>query len=139
MFVSEVILAKREGNIHMRLHSFALWDNRDCVYVLLCFLVSYVCKLFYCMFLYHSVMAQKSREGNRDLQIQLDQALQQAQDPNSKGNSLFAEVKTNPVYQKSGTTCTKMFGIQGTTQESKWKIDPVKSVNVFTLCISAGG
>ncbi|XP_034454661.1 protein Spindly isoform X3 [Hippoglossus hippoglossus] len=36
---------------------------------------------------------QKSREGNRDLQIQLDQALQQAQDPNSKGNSLFAELE----------------------------------------------
>lgn len=31
---------------------------------------------------------------NRDLQIQLDQVLQQAQDPNSKGNSLFAEVRT---------------------------------------------
>ncbi|XP_035017210.1 protein Spindly [Hippoglossus stenolepis] len=36
---------------------------------------------------------QKSREGNRDLQIQLDQARQQAQDPNSKGNSLFAELE----------------------------------------------
>ncbi|XP_060935983.1 protein Spindly [Limanda limanda] len=36
---------------------------------------------------------QKAREGNRDLQIQLDQALQQAQDPNSKGNSLFAELE----------------------------------------------
>lgn len=38
------------------------------------------------------VAIQKSREANRDLQIQLDQVLQQAQDPNSKGNSLFAEV-----------------------------------------------
>ncbi|KAF0039300.1 hypothetical protein F2P81_007535 [Scophthalmus maximus] len=36
---------------------------------------------------------EKSREVNRDLQIQLDQALQQAQDPNSKGNSLFAELE----------------------------------------------
>ncbi|MEQ2238244.1 hypothetical protein ILYODFUR_031218, partial [Ilyodon furcidens] len=36
---------------------------------------------------------QKSREQNRDLQIQLDQVLQQAQDPNSKGNSLFAELE----------------------------------------------
>lgn len=36
---------------------------------------------------------QKAREANQDLQIQLDQALQQAQDPNSKGNSLFAEVE----------------------------------------------
>eukprot|EP00064_Thunnus_orientalis_P018285 superscaffoldBa00004164_g18381 len=38
-------------------------------------------------------MPQKSREANRDLQIQLDQVLQQAQDPNSKGNSLFAELE----------------------------------------------
>ncbi|KAM4733216.1 protein Spindly [Anableps anableps] len=36
---------------------------------------------------------EKSRELNRDLQIQLDQVLQQAQDPNSKGNSLFAELE----------------------------------------------
>ncbi|XP_076878012.1 protein Spindly [Brachyhypopomus gauderio] len=36
---------------------------------------------------------EKSRESNQDLQIQLDQVLQQAQDPNSKGNSLFAEVE----------------------------------------------
>ncbi|XP_008417962.1 protein Spindly [Poecilia reticulata] len=36
---------------------------------------------------------EKSRELNRDLQIQLDQVLQQAQDPNSRGNSLFAELE----------------------------------------------
>ncbi|XP_039976394.1 protein Spindly isoform X2 [Xiphias gladius] len=36
---------------------------------------------------------EKSRAVNRDLQIQLDQVLQQAQDPNSKGNSLFAELE----------------------------------------------
>ncbi|XP_071392285.1 protein Spindly [Centroberyx affinis] len=36
---------------------------------------------------------EKSREVNQDLQIQLDQVLQQAQDPNSKGNSLFAELE----------------------------------------------
>lgn len=36
---------------------------------------------------------EKSREANRDLQIELDQVLQQAQDPNSKGNSLFAELE----------------------------------------------
>ncbi|XP_078117128.1 protein Spindly [Sander vitreus] len=36
---------------------------------------------------------EKSRGENRDLQIQLDQVLQQAQDPNSKGNSLFAELE----------------------------------------------
>ncbi|XP_022612832.1 protein Spindly isoform X1 [Seriola dumerili] len=36
---------------------------------------------------------EKSREVNRDLQIQLDQVLQKAHDPNSKGNSLFAELE----------------------------------------------
>ncbi|XP_072292289.1 protein Spindly [Eucyclogobius newberryi] len=36
---------------------------------------------------------EKSREANRDLQVQLDQLLQQAHDPNSKGNSLFAELE----------------------------------------------
>uniref|UniRef100_A0A4W5NQ94 Spindle apparatus coiled-coil protein 1 n=1 Tax=Hucho hucho TaxID=62062 RepID=A0A4W5NQ94_9TELE len=33
----------------------------------------------------------KALKANQDLQIQLDQVLQQAQDPNSKGNSLFGE------------------------------------------------
>ncbi|XP_069826655.1 protein Spindly isoform X2 [Dendropsophus ebraccatus] len=36
---------------------------------------------------------EKAREANMELQIQLDSALQKAQDPNSKGNSLFAEVE----------------------------------------------
>ncbi|XP_059800812.1 protein Spindly [Hypanus sabinus] len=36
---------------------------------------------------------EKAREANQDLQIQLDQALQEARDPSSKGNSLFAEVE----------------------------------------------
>ncbi|XP_074068556.1 protein Spindly isoform X2 [Macrotis lagotis] len=36
---------------------------------------------------------EKARVTNQDLQTQLDQALQQALDPNSKGNSLFAEVE----------------------------------------------
>uniref|UniRef100_A0A3Q1G7C5 Protein Spindly n=1 Tax=Acanthochromis polyacanthus TaxID=80966 RepID=A0A3Q1G7C5_9TELE len=36
---------------------------------------------------------EKSREANRDLQVQLDQVLQQAQDPDSRGNSLFAELE----------------------------------------------
>uniref|UniRef100_A0A8C5CVZ7 Protein Spindly n=1 Tax=Gadus morhua TaxID=8049 RepID=A0A8C5CVZ7_GADMO len=35
----------------------------------------------------------KSRQVNLELQVQLDQAQQQAQDPNSKGNSLFAELE----------------------------------------------
>ncbi|XP_072329007.1 protein Spindly isoform X1 [Scyliorhinus torazame] len=36
---------------------------------------------------------EKARVANQDLQIQLDQALQEARDPNSKGNSLFSEVE----------------------------------------------
>nr|XP_057919426.1 protein Spindly [Doryrhamphus excisus]XP_057919427.1 protein Spindly [Doryrhamphus excisus] len=36
---------------------------------------------------------EKSREANRELQLHLDTFLQQAQDPNSKGNSLFAELE----------------------------------------------
>ncbi|XP_064185492.1 protein Spindly [Anguilla rostrata] len=36
---------------------------------------------------------EKSREANQMLQIQLDQATQLAQDPNSRGNSLFSELE----------------------------------------------
>ncbi|XP_069620013.1 protein Spindly isoform X5 [Ranitomeya imitator] len=36
---------------------------------------------------------QRSRDANSELQIQLDSALQKAQDPNRNGNSLFAEVE----------------------------------------------
>ncbi|XP_077183252.1 protein Spindly isoform X2 [Paroedura picta] len=36
---------------------------------------------------------EKAREVNRDLQAQLDHAQQEALDPSSKGNSLFAEVE----------------------------------------------
>uniref|UniRef100_UPI00358EDCD9 LOW QUALITY PROTEIN: protein Spindly-like n=1 Tax=Myxine glutinosa TaxID=7769 RepID=UPI00358EDCD9 len=36
---------------------------------------------------------EKARESQQELQVQLDQARQQAQDPNSRGNSLFAEVE----------------------------------------------
>ncbi|KAG7465006.1 hypothetical protein MATL_G00171640 [Megalops atlanticus] len=36
---------------------------------------------------------EKAREANQLLQVQLDQIMQQAQDPNSKGNSLFSEVE----------------------------------------------
>ncbi|XP_053574540.1 protein Spindly [Bombina bombina] len=36
---------------------------------------------------------EKAREVNQELQVQLDQALREAQDPNSRGNSLFAEVE----------------------------------------------
>ncbi|XP_026541439.1 protein Spindly isoform X1 [Notechis scutatus] len=40
---------------------------------------------------------EEAREINRDLQIQLDHALQQAQDFPSQGNSLFAEVEDRRV------------------------------------------
>ncbi|XP_019510140.1 PREDICTED: LOW QUALITY PROTEIN: protein Spindly-like [Hipposideros armiger] len=40
---------------------------------------------------------QKACVANQDFQVQLDQALQQALDPNSKGNSLFAEVEDRRV------------------------------------------
>ncbi|XP_060053120.1 protein Spindly isoform X2 [Erinaceus europaeus] len=36
---------------------------------------------------------EKAREMNQDLQVQLDQVLQQAADPSSRGHSLFAEVE----------------------------------------------
>ncbi|KAM9834802.1 protein Spindly isoform 9-T30 [Syngnathus typhle] len=36
---------------------------------------------------------EKSREVNRELQVHMERVLQQAQDPNSKGNSLFAELE----------------------------------------------
>ncbi|XP_051915560.1 protein Spindly-like isoform X2 [Hippocampus zosterae] len=36
---------------------------------------------------------EKSREVNRELQLHLETVLQQAQDPKSKGNSLFAELE----------------------------------------------
>ncbi|KAL2077832.1 hypothetical protein ACEWY4_027336 [Coilia grayii] len=36
---------------------------------------------------------EKARDTNHELQIQLDQLLQKEQDPNSRGNSLFAEVE----------------------------------------------
>ncbi|XP_021032943.1 protein Spindly [Mus caroli] len=40
---------------------------------------------------------EKARVENQDLQVQLGHALQQAADPNSKGNSLFAEVEDRRV------------------------------------------
>lgn len=52
-------------------------------------------------------LRQKSRDVNRDLQVQLDHVLQQAQDPNSRGNSLFAEVKeTSTVNGGVRSVCT---------------------------------
>ncbi|XP_062357907.1 protein Spindly isoform X2 [Cinclus cinclus] len=43
--------------------------------------------VFYCNAL------EKAHEANQELQVQLDHAVQQALDPTSKGNSLFAEVE----------------------------------------------
>ncbi|MGH0163525.1 UNVERIFIED_CONTAM: hypothetical protein FKN15_065977 [Acipenser sinensis] len=58
-------------------------------------MVDVVLKHCYCCiretFVFRSM--QKTREACQDLQIQLDHALQQGQDPNSKGNSLFSEVE----------------------------------------------
>ncbi|XP_069057815.1 protein Spindly [Pleurodeles waltl] len=41
----------------------------------------------------YSRALEKAREANQELQVQLDLALRQAQDPSSKGNSLFSEVE----------------------------------------------
>ncbi|KAF5913207.1 hypothetical protein HPG69_016822 [Diceros bicornis minor] len=46
---------------------------------------------------------EKARVANQDLQVQLDQALQQALDPNSKGNSLFAELQIATLLQMKGS------------------------------------
>ncbi|KAG9349045.1 hypothetical protein JZ751_029363 [Albula glossodonta] len=46
---------------------------------------------------------EKAREANQMLQIQLDQMMQQAQDPNSRGNSLFAEVQIATLMQLQGS------------------------------------
>uniref|UniRef100_A0A4X1U736 Protein Spindly n=1 Tax=Sus scrofa TaxID=9823 RepID=A0A4X1U736_PIG len=46
---------------------------------------------------------EKARVANQDLQVQLDQALQQALDPNSKGNSLFAELQISTLLQMKGS------------------------------------
>ncbi|XP_026106605.1 protein Spindly-like isoform X2 [Carassius auratus] len=45
---------------------------------------------------------EKACEANQDLQIQLEQVLQQAQDPNSKGNSLFSEMQIATLMQLQG-------------------------------------
>ncbi|XP_060620997.2 protein Spindly isoform X1 [Anolis sagrei] len=51
---------------------------------------------------------EKAREVNRDLQIQLDHALQQALDPSSKGNSLFAEVEDRRADMERCLISTKI-------------------------------
>nr|XP_016846897.1 PREDICTED: protein Spindly isoform X2 [Anolis carolinensis] len=51
---------------------------------------------------------EKAREMNRDLQMQLDHALQQALDPSSKGNSLFAEVEDRRADMERCLISTKV-------------------------------
>ncbi|XP_048346708.1 protein Spindly isoform X2 [Sphaerodactylus townsendi] len=51
---------------------------------------------------------EKVREVNRDLQVQLDHALQQVLDPSSKGNSLFAEVEDRRAEMERQLISTKV-------------------------------
>uniref|UniRef100_A0AAV2MK60 Protein Spindly n=1 Tax=Knipowitschia caucasica TaxID=637954 RepID=A0AAV2MK60_KNICA len=51
---------------------------------------------------------EKSREANRELQVELDLLQQQAQDPNSKGNSLFAELEDKRAEMEKQLICMKV-------------------------------
>ncbi|KAM9180465.1 LOW QUALITY PROTEIN: protein Spindly-like [Dugong dugon] len=51
---------------------------------------------------------EKARAANQDLQVQSDQALQQALDPSSKGNSLFAEVEDRRAAMECQLISTKV-------------------------------
>ncbi|XP_070595562.1 protein Spindly isoform X2 [Erythrolamprus reginae] len=51
---------------------------------------------------------QETREMNRDLQVQLDHALQQAQNFSSQGNSLFSEVEDRRVEMERQLISTKV-------------------------------
>lgn len=75
--------------ITVKKYHVTLDSERNHIYLIHMILISLDC---------HLVVFQKSREANRDLQVELDQVLQQAQDPNSKGNSLFAEVILQLCY-----------------------------------------
>ncbi|XP_035303808.1 protein Spindly isoform X2 [Cricetulus griseus] len=63
---------------------------------------------------------EKARIENQDLQVQLDNALQQASDPSSKGNSLFAEVEDRRVAMECQLNLMKV------------KYQSLKKQNVFT-------
>ncbi|KAL1780270.1 Spindly [Sigmodon hispidus] len=63
---------------------------------------------------------EKARIENQDLQVQLGQALQQALDPNSKGNSLFAEVEDRRVAMERQLNLMKV------------KYQSMKKQNAFT-------
>ena len=77
--------------------SVSNFSGTKCRDASLCKMISTLIRVSLCLFTSLS-SPQKSREVNRDLQIQLDQLLQQAQDPSSRGNSLFAEVKSKLSY-----------------------------------------
>ncbi|XP_005350445.1 protein Spindly [Microtus ochrogaster] len=63
---------------------------------------------------------EKARVENQDLQVQLSHALQQALDPNSKGNSLFAEVDDRRVAMERQLNSMKV------------KYQSLKKHNAFT-------
>ncbi|XP_057631777.1 protein Spindly [Chionomys nivalis] len=63
---------------------------------------------------------EKARVENQDLQVQLGHALQQALDPNSKGNSLFAEVDDRRVAMERQLNSMKV------------KYQSLKKHNAFT-------
>ncbi|TNN63891.1 Protein Spindly [Liparis tanakae] len=77
---------------------------------------------------------EKSREANRDLQIQLDHVSQQAQDPNSKGNSLFAELEDKRVQMERQLISMKVqyLSLQKQNTFSKQQLQRMK-VQVATL------
>ncbi|CDQ76849.1 unnamed protein product [Oncorhynchus mykiss] len=62
----------------------------------------------------------------RDLQIQLDQVLQQAQDPNSKGNSLFGEIATMMQLQGSRAGPAHLERLQSMLSEKNSEIQALK-------------
>ncbi|CAH6786513.1 protein Spindly [Phodopus roborovskii] len=63
---------------------------------------------------------EKARIENQDLQVQLDNALQQASDPSSKGNSLFAEVEDRRMAMECQLNLMKV------------KYQSMKKQNAFT-------
>ncbi|XP_034399739.1 protein Spindly isoform X2 [Cyclopterus lumpus] len=77
---------------------------------------------------------EKSREANRDLQIQLDHVLQQAQDPSSKGNSLFAELEDKRVQMERQLISMKVqyLSLQKQHAFSKQQLQRMK-VQIATL------
>ncbi|KAK7815993.1 hypothetical protein U0070_014206 [Myodes glareolus] len=71
---------------------------------------------------------EKARVENQDLQVQLGHALQQALDPNSKGNSLFAENKHVNVFQVDD----RRVAMERQLNSMKVKYQSLKKHNAFT-------